>query len=175
MHRNQPSSSVARVLGIDPGTNKTGWALIEHRGSTIMGYELGVIAAAKNTLEHRLLQVHEELTRLIATYQPHSVAVEDIFFAKYPSAALKLGHVRGVALLAAAHADLPVVSYPPASVKRAIAGKGQAAKGQVAQLLCALLGMTELPPLDATDALAVAMTHSRALPQRALSLTPSYR
>src|SRR5690606_36319541 len=95
-------------------------------------------------------------------HKPDAVAVEDIFFARYPQAALMLGHARGVAVLAAAQAELAVTAYPPAVVKRALVGSGRADKQQVAQLVGAVLGWKELPSVDATDALAIALTHLNA-------------
>ena len=90
------------------------------------------------------------------------MAIEDIFFGKFANAALKLGHARGVALLAAAQAELPVHSYPPTVVKRTVVGRGRATKEQVSRLVGAILGWRELPAIDATDALAAAITHAQA-------------
>ena len=105
---------------------------------------------------------------MIAEHQPEAVAVEDIFFAKYANAALKLGHARGVALLAAAELELEVHEYPPAIVKRTVVGRGAADKMQVARLITALLGLKEPPEEDAADALAVAITHIQASRSKAI-------
>jgi crossover junction endodeoxyribonuclease RuvC len=151
-----------RVLGIDPGTVRTGWGVVERNGSKLVGIEAGVIGAREGeALERRLLAIHEGLTEVIARHHPTAVAVEDIFFAKHANAALKLGHARGVALLAAAKAGLDVHAYPPATVKRALVGRGAADKEQIARLVSTLLGMRDLP-VDASDALAVAITHLHA-------------
>ena len=109
--------------------------------------------------ESRLLVLHRTLTDVIAELAPDAVAVEDVFFAKHANAALKLGHARGVVLLAAAQAGLVVSAYPPAVVKSAIGGRGAADKHQVARIVGAMLQLKTLPPVDATDALAVALTH----------------
>ena len=107
---------------------------------------------------------------VIAEHAPTSLAVEDIFHARFAASALKLGHARGVALLVGAQAGLPISAYPPALVKRSVAGRGQADKSQVARIVGAILGLRELPEVDATDALAIAITHAQALlSQRATS------
>jgi crossover junction endodeoxyribonuclease RuvC len=99
------------------------------------------------------------------------MAVEDIFHARFANSALKLGHARGVALLAGAQAGLSITAYPPALVKRSIAGRGQADKAQVARIVGAMLGLRSLPDIDATDALAIAITHAHAcLAKRATPL-----
>ena len=106
---------------------------------------------------------------MITTHAPEAVAVEEIFFAKYANAALKLGHARGVALLVAAQSEIAVHEYPPAIVKRTVVGRGAADKVQVGRLVTALLGLREPPQEDAADALAVAITHiqaSRSAPVR---------
>ena len=154
-----------RILGIDPGTHKTGWGVVERKGTRVVGVASDVITVSRSApLEQRLCKIHQRLSEVIQEHSPDTVAVEDIFFAKYANAALKLGHARGVAILAAAQADLGVISYPPAVVKRTVVGRGRASKEQVAQLVGAILRLRELPPVDATDALAVAITHALASP-----------
>lgn len=159
-----------KILGIDPGTRLTGWGVIEPWGPRAKVVSAGVISApAKRPLEARLKLIHDGIAEVIAAHQPTCVAVEDIFFAKHASAALKLGHARGVALLAAANAGLRVEAYPPALVKRTVAGRGRADKDQVARLVGAILGLKELPAVDASDALAIAITHLQASRARALT------
>ena len=151
---------MTRVLGLDPGSVRTGWGIVEQQGPRARGIAAGVIRVPeKGALPARLRVIFEGVVAVIATYKPDAVAIEDIFFAKYPQAALILGHARGVALLAAEQASLPIAAYPPAVVKRAIVGSGRAGKPQVAQLVGAVLGLAELPAEDATDALAIALTH----------------
>ena len=151
-----------RVLGIDPGSVKTGWGVIERSGSKIVGIAAGVIeAGAKNELHQRLAVIYDGLRAVITEHQPHTVAVEDIFYARNVKSALTLGHARGVALLAAGHSALDVTAYPPAVVKRAVAGNGRAEKEQVAMIVGAILGWKTLPAIDATDALAIAITHAQ--------------
>ena len=155
--------AVLRVLGVDPGSVRTGYGVIERDGTRLRLITAGTLTAGeKAPLEERLLTIHTGLRALIDEYAPGAAAVEDIFMAKFPNAALKLGHARGVALLAIAQAGMSVHPYPPAVVKRSIVGKGAADKTQVARIVGAMLGLTELPGIDATDALAIALTHAQA-------------
>jgi len=152
-----------RVLGIDPGSRRTGWGVVQLDGTRLRHIGAGTIAVSeKLPLAKRLHLIHQGLERVIADHRPEAVAVEAIFFAKYPNAALKLGHARGVALLVAAASELEVHEYPPAVVKRTVVGRGAADKTQVGRLIVALLGLKEAPQEDAADALAVAITHIQA-------------
>jgi len=156
-----------RILGIDPGTIRTGWAVVEPWGPRARAIGYGVIAAGqKRPLPERLARIHDALVAVIEEHAPGAVAVEDIFFAKYPNAALKLGHARGVALLVAAKAQLEVFAYEPALIKRTVAGRGRADKAQVAALVRAALKLDETPQTDASDALAVGLTHVQAMRSR---------
>ena len=158
-----PCPAPARVLGIDPGSVRTGWGVVERKGNAARGIAAGVIRVPERApLAERLAAVHRGVAGVLAEHRPDAVAIEDIFFARFAQAALMLGHARGVALLAAAQAGLSVSTYPPSVVKRSVVGSGRADKQQVAQLVGALLGMRELPGVDATDALAIALTHLNA-------------
>ncbi|MFW5875847.1 MAG: crossover junction endodeoxyribonuclease RuvC [Myxococcota bacterium] len=149
-----------RVLGLDPGTVRTGWGVVERQGPRLRHCSAGVIRVPEGLpLHERLQRIHTGLVEVIEQTAPQVVAVEDIFYAKHANAALKLGHVRGVALLVAANAALEVHAYPPATVKKAVVGRGRADKRQVARLVGAILHLKELPGVDATDALAIAITH----------------
>jgi len=162
-----------RILGIDPGSVRTGWGVIEPYGPRGKCLGAGVIAAGdKAELPLRLKRIHEGLCRVIEELKPQAVAVEQVFYAKYANAAIKLGHARGVALLTAANAELEVFTYPPTLVKRTVAGKGNASKEQVGQLVKAILSLKELPPVDASDALAVALTHMQASRMKGLAASP---
>lgn len=153
-----------RVLGLDPGTVRTGWGVVERQGPRLRHCSAGVIRAPERLpLHERLQRIHAGLVEVIEQTAPQVVAVEDIFYAKHANAALKLGHVRGVALLVAANAALEVHAYPPATVKKAVVGRGRADKRQVARLVGAILQLKELPGVDATDALAIAITHLTAV------------
>jgi crossover junction endodeoxyribonuclease RuvC len=152
--------SAVRVLGVDPGTRRLGWGVVERRGPKLLAVAAGVVKLReKEAFETRLAKVHEALEEIIETYAPLTLAVEDIFYAEFPAAAIKLGHVRGVVLLVGAQRQLEVASYAPALVKRTIAGRGAAEKAQVGRLVAATLGLRAPPPTDAADALAVAITH----------------
>jgi len=159
-----------RVLGIDPGSRRTGWGVVQLEGTRLRPVGAGTIAVSeKLPLAKRLHMIHQGLQQVIVDYQPEAVAVEEIFFAKYANAALKLGHARGVALLVAAESGLDVHEYPPAIVKRTVVGRGAADKTQVGRLIKALLGLKEPPEEDAADALAVAITHIQASRSKGLA------
>lgn len=150
------------VLGVDPGTLRTGWGLVRRVGARVQGIDAGVIAPGRDLdLTQRLLAIHEQLTEIVQQHTPSCMAVEDVF-SKHARSALTLGHARGVVLLVGARAGLTVSAYPPAVVKRSIAGNGQAPKDQLARIVGAILGFRDLPTADATDALAIAITHANA-------------
>jgi crossover junction endodeoxyribonuclease RuvC len=152
------------VLGIDPGTIRTGWGVVRREGPKFCFVAAGTIDAnARHELPARLNEIYECLRAVIAEHAPNAIAVEDIFYSRFANSALKLGHARGVALLVGAQAGLPITAIPPALVKRSIAGRGQADKAQVARIVGAMLGLRVLPDIDATDALAIAITHGQAL------------
>lgn len=152
------------VLGIDPGSRATGWAVMSQRSGRYALHDAGVIRGARDSeLATRLVLIHEELLGLIARYQPDQVAIEAIFKHKSAESALRLGHARGVCLLTAASHGLPLSEYNPMTVKQSIGGHGRAGKGEIQLLVQRLLGLTEPLPQDASDAAAIAMTHlSRA-------------
>jgi len=150
-----------RVFGIDPGSERTGYGCVETDGRRHRLVTCGAIAAsAKDSFPHRLARIHRELARMIAECRPQCVVVENLFYASNARSALKLGHARGVAMLAAVEAGCEVVEYTPAEVKRAVVGYGRADKRQVQQMIKLLLGLEKAPsPHDAADALAVAICH----------------
>jgi crossover junction endodeoxyribonuclease RuvC len=150
-----------KIFGIDPGSERTGYGCIESTGSRCRLITCGILSApARATFPEKLLVIHRGLAALLERHRPECVAVENIFYAKNVRSALKLGHARGVALLAASEAAIPVVEYSPAEIKRSVVGYGRAEKPQVAQMVKLLLGLDAIPkPHDATDALAVAICH----------------
>ena len=159
-----------RVLGIDPGSRRTGWGVVQLEGARLRHSGAGTIAVpVKLPLPKRLHLIHQGLQQVISEHQPEVVAVEEIFFAKYANAALKLGHARGVALLVAAESELEVHEYPPAIVKKTVVGRGAADKTQLGRLVTALLGLKAPPEEDAADALAVAITHIQASRSKAIA------
>ena len=150
-----------RIVGIDPGSERTGYGCVETDGRRHRLVTCGAItAAAGDAFPDRLARIHRELLALFAKTRPECVAVESVFHAVNARSALKLGHARGVALLAAVEAGCTVVEYTPAEVKRAVVGYGRADKRQVQQMIKLLLGLAQPPsPYDAADALAVAICH----------------
>lgn len=154
-----------RIFGIDPGSIRTGYGCVDTDGSRSTLVVFGALAApTKVSFPQRLLAMHDGLSRLIARTHPDCVAIENVFHAKNVRSALRLGHARGIAVLAATQAGLPVVEYSPAEIKRAVVGYGRAEKLQVQQMVQLLLGLTAPPtPHDAADALAVALCHSHGL------------
>jgi crossover junction endodeoxyribonuclease RuvC len=150
-----------RIFGIDPGSERTGYGCIDTDGSRHRLVACGAISVpTRAAFAERLLAIHEGLRALLLEHHPDCVAIEDVFHARNVRSALKLGHARGVALLAATQAGVPVVAYTPAEVKRAVVGYGRAEKHQVQQMVCLLLGLASAPsPYDASDALAIAICH----------------
>jgi len=153
-----------RIFGIDPGSDRTGYGCIESAGSRHRLVVCGSLAApARATFPDKLMAIHAGLTALLARHRPECVAIEGIFHARNVRSALKLGHARGVALLAASEAQLPVVEYSPAEIKRAVVGYGRAEKHQVQEMIRLLLGLETPPsPHDVADALAIALCHAHA-------------
>jgi len=148
------------ALGLDPGTRHFGWGVVERRGTRLVHVAHGVVDTDEDApIAVRLVTIERELVEVVRAHAPEVASVEAIFFAKDPQAAVKLGHARGVALLVCARAGLDVAEYPPARVKRTLAGSGRADKSQVAQMIRVVLGLAAVPPSDAADALAVAVTH----------------
>jgi crossover junction endodeoxyribonuclease RuvC len=151
---------VTLVLGIDPGSKFTGYGLVAQEGTKLRLVAAGRIAArASDPLSARLGQVFAGLEKVLEQYSPDAVSVEDIFFAKNARSAMRLGHVRGVAFLAAARAGLEVFEYPPATIKQAVVGYGRADKKQVGLMVKQILGVKEDFAEDAADALAAAICH----------------
>jgi len=148
------------VLGLDPGTRHFGWGLVERRGTRLVHHAHGVVHTdEREPIAKRLVTIERALVEVLGAHAPGVASVEALFFAKDAQAAAKLGHARGVALLVCARAGLEVFEYPPARVKRTIAGSGRAEKSQVAQMIRVLLGLSVAPVADAADALALAVTH----------------
>jgi crossover junction endodeoxyribonuclease RuvC len=150
-----------RVFGIDPGSDRTGYGCIDSDGRHHQLVRCGAVrAGAGATFPDQLSIIYRELSALLAEHRPECVAIENIFYAMNARSALKLGHARGVAMLAAIEAGVVVVEYTPAEIKRAVVGYGRAEKRQVAQMVKMLLGLDTIPtPHDAADALAVAICH----------------
>jgi len=151
------------VFGVDPGTVRTGFGVVRKDGSRLLRLGSGTIQTdSKAPMENRLLAIHEGLDQALTQYGPDQGAVEDVFFSKNAKSALKLGQVRGVILLTLTRRQIPLTSYAPAFVKRAVVGVGRAGKGQVQQVVRTILRMDALPQEDEADALALAICHANA-------------
>lgn len=151
-----------RVMGIDCGSEYTGYGVVEeHTDRRLLCCALGAVKLKpRDSMAQKLQQVFSELTAIIAEHQPEMVAIEDVFYAMNVKSALKLGQVRGVAMLAASWSGLPVAEYSPLSIKSAVVGYGRAEKVQVQQMVMRLLRLPEIPePADVADALAIAICH----------------
>lgn len=148
------------VLGIDPGSERTGYGVIESDGRRHRVIDFGAINSGRGAFADRLVTIERALQEVIVRTSPQVVAVEEAFHAVNVRSALRLGHARGVALLVAARAGLPVFEYSPLEVKSSTVGYGRAEKRQVQEMVRLLLGLKESPrPFDAADALAVAICH----------------
>lgn len=149
------------AVGIDPGTARLGYGVIDEEGPHALAY--GVVETpAGLPMPERLLLLFDGVSTLLAEHRPDALAVEQLFFARNTTTAMAVGQARGVVLLAAARAGLPVAEYTPAEVKQAVVGYGRADKGQMQEMVRLLLGLERVPhPDDAADALAVALCHAQ--------------
>ncbi|MBF0340040.1 MAG: crossover junction endodeoxyribonuclease RuvC [Magnetococcales bacterium] len=149
-----------RVLGIDPGTTATGWGVVESAGSRFLHVAHGCIRTSSgDPLPERLGRIFAGLSEVIRIHHPQAVTVEEIFVSVNVQSALKLGHARGSAIVAANASGLPVFEYTALQVKQAVVGYGRAEKQQVQAMVRMLLSMSVAPPQDAADALAGALCH----------------
>jgi crossover junction endodeoxyribonuclease RuvC len=157
-----------RILGLDPGLARMGWGVVALDGTRLSHIAHGVIATRTATgLGQRLLTLYRELIVVIASHHPVAIAVEQAFVARDPSAALKLGHARAVALLAAAEAGLEIAEYSPNHIKKSVVGAGHAGKEQVLFMVKRLLPACDVKEIDAADALAAAIAHAHLSGTRA--------
>lgn len=153
------------IIGVDPGTALLGYGVIESGDQPSM-LAYGVVAtAADHDMPARLSQLYDAVTALISDHQPEVVAIEQLFFARNVTTAIAVGQARGVVLLAAARAGIPVAEYSPSEVKHAVAGYGKADKRQMQEMVRLILALETVPqPDDAADALAVALCHGQTAP-----------
>lgn len=149
------------ALGIDPGTARLGYAIVSERRSELSLLACGILATSPRIPMHqRLARIYDGLRELLTAHSPDEMAVEELFFAKNVTTAVTVGEARGVALLVAAQADLPVYEYKPMQVKQAVHGYGLADKKQVGEMVRVLLRLDAVPkPDDAADAAAIAICH----------------
>ena len=149
------------ILGVDPGTLVTGYGVIEERNGkfTVLAYDV-VKNRSEQSMPIRLRAIYTTLCKVIERYHPDEFAIETAFYGKNAQSAMKLGHARGVSILAAVNAEIPTAEYSPREVKRAVVGNGAASKDQVSYMIQSILNLKSAPKYyDATDALAVALCH----------------
>ncbi len=157
-----PVSARCRVLGIDPGSVRTGYGVIDCNGPTQRYVAAGCIRTKGDTLAQRLRHIYTALVDIVEEHRPDEIAIERVFIHRNPDSALKLGQARGVAMCAAALQGAPVFEYAPQAIKLALVGTGSAEKEQVAHMVKAILLFDEVLGLDATDALAVGLCHGQS-------------
>jgi crossover junction endodeoxyribonuclease RuvC len=166
-----------RILGLDPGSRVCGYGVIDVNGDDLAYVECGVLTAPEDrAMEDRLGEIARGLREVIGELAPAVVAVEDVFVHQQnPRSGLALAQARGMALAVIGLAGLRVASYPPALVKKSVAGSGGAGKEQVARMVQALIKLRSLPKADATDALAIAITHGRTMRPSTVKIVPAVR
>lgn len=161
-----------KVLGVDPGTHKTGVGILEADGQKYKVIYCGIIRAnSKDTIAKRLLHIFDSLQAVIQSYKPDTMALEALFYAKDVQAVERIGEARACAMLAASKQNLEVIEYAPTAVKRSVTGNGRAAKEQVQFMVTRLLGLKTAPSIDASDALAIAMCHLHSAKRKILCTT----
>lgn len=161
-----------KILAVDPSLRGTGYAILEQRGQSVRCLGYSVVKNAPTLPQQEcLLAIHRELSEVISRHSPSALAIEKVIFVQSHATAIVLGAARGVAVLAAAQSGLSVHEYPPKRVKQAVVGRGAAAKDQVAFMIRALLGLTETPPPDAADAIAIGLTHLRSITSPVAAVT----
>ncbi|UCE90421.1 MAG: crossover junction endodeoxyribonuclease RuvC [Pseudomonadota bacterium] len=151
-----------RILGIDPGSQRTGFGVIETDGSRSVCIASGCIRAGGEELAARLRTIYLGITEILDQYQPHEVSIERVFMHRNADSAVKLGQARGAAIAAVAVGGMPVGEYTPSQIKQAVVGRGNATKAQVQHMVKALLNLDAEPQADAADALAMALCHSHS-------------
>ena len=148
------------ILGIDPGSRITGYGVIQQKGSKCIYIASGCIRTKGDTLAPKLDMIFNGVSEIIQQYQPTEFAIEQVFMAKNPDSALKLGQARGAAMVAGTQADLYVCEYSARQIKQAVSGTGGASKDQVQQMVMQILALSGRPQADAADGLAVAICHA---------------
>ncbi|MFO7735191.1 MAG: crossover junction endodeoxyribonuclease RuvC [bacterium] len=152
------------ILGIDPGSIRSGYGIIKKRGNTLYHVENGIISPDKGVVfRERIAYIFKGVLDIIELYQPDIMGLEDIFISVNAKSALKLGHVKGVVMAAAVLKNIPLRELTPTKVKKAITGSGRASKAQIAMMVKTILQLPEPPQEDAADALAVAIARSFSL------------
>lgn len=164
------------ILGVDPGIQITGYAVLEEVNGVAEIKNFGIIETQTSMpFEKRLKKIYDRLVEMIKSYQPSVLALEEVFYSRNVKVALKLGHARGATLIAAANFEIPAAEYSPREIKQAITGNGNASKQQVQQMIVRLLHLESIPSrFDMSDAMAVAYCHSqRVKTKNLLTKNPS--
>ncbi len=152
---------MVRIVGLDPGLRNTGWGVIESEGSRLIYVADGSVHSdADMPLAERLLQIHEQIIRVLKDFEPDEAAIEETFVNKDARATLKLGQARGVVMLAPASLKIPVSEYAPNVIKKSVVGAGHAEKDQVKHMVRLLLPKATMKSKDSVDALAIAICHA---------------
>ena len=153
------------ILGVDPGVTITGYALLNIADGSTSILDYGYIQTDRAAaFPFRLKKIYDGISQIIEQFQPHTLALEQVFYAQNIKTALKMGHVRAVTLLAAVNHQVSISEFSPREIKQAVTGNGAASKQQVQKMVVQLLNLTQLPsPYDVTDAMAVAICHSNRL------------
>ncbi|WP_301098824.1 crossover junction endodeoxyribonuclease RuvC [Otariodibacter sp.] len=154
---------MAIILGIDPGSRVTGYGVIKQMGKQLEYLGSGAIRTSVDDLPTRLKRIYAGVTEIITQFHPDMFAIEQVFMAKNPDSALKLGQARGTAIVAAVNQDLPVFEYAARLVKQTVVGIGSADKIQVQDMVMRILKLSAKPQADAADALAIAITHAHSI------------
>jgi crossover junction endodeoxyribonuclease RuvC len=148
------------VLGVDPGSRVTGFGLVEKKNNELIHIHSGMIkSSGKSPFYQRIHKIFQTMVEIMGQYQPHQLAIEDMFYAKNAQSSLKLGHARGAVLIAAVHCDIPIFEYSPLEIKKSVVGYGRADKEQVQSMVKIILRMNTILSLDTSDALATAICH----------------
>jgi crossover junction endodeoxyribonuclease RuvC len=153
-------STVIRVLGIDPGSQRTGFGVLDTDGARLTYVASGVIRTTQGEFALRLHEIFRCMRTIVAQYQPHEIAIEKVFVNRNPDSALKLGQARGAAICGTAEASADVFEYATRQIKQAVVGSGSAEKAQVQLMMRSLLKLDGPVPADAADALAAAVCHA---------------
>ena len=166
-----------RILGIDPGSKITGYGVIDSNGRDSIHVASGIVCVKGENLPEKLGMIFQEISAVIAAWQPECMAIEEVFMSRNAGSALKLGQARGAAICAGMQAGLPVAEYSARAVKQAVVGTGGADKTQVQHMVRMLLNLAKAPQADAADALAVALSHAhtQAVESRIPALTRGLR
>jgi crossover junction endodeoxyribonuclease RuvC len=154
---------MTRIIGIDPGSRRTGYGVIDIAGSKISYVTSGIVRLPEAGLPDRLKIIFDGISQIIQQYQPDHMAIEEVFMSQNAGSALKLGQARGAAIVAGVNGGLPVGEYSARSVKQSVVGTGAADKSQVQMMIVQLLKLSESPTEDAADALAVAICHAHSI------------